>query len=211
MTGRWAGPPGTIVLDVDGTLVDTNYHHALAWYRAFRDNGVVLRLWRLHRHMGMGGDQLVAAVAGDRIERRCGDDIRAREATCYGELIDEVSLLPGAVELLEGLQSRGWTSVLDSSAKPSELDHYLDLLEARSRVDAWTSSADAQSAKPRPDLIHAALAKVGSSSGLMVGDSVFDCEASVPGGNRLGLSPDWWLFPGGTDRSRCPSGVLGTG
>lgn len=74
VAGRSAGPPGTIVLDADGTL-DTDYHHAMAWHRAFRDDGVVLPLWWLHRHMGMGmgmgGDQLIAAVA--RTERECGD------------------------------------------------------------------------------------------------------------------------------------------
>ena len=60
--------PPIAVLDVDGTLVDTNYHHAIAWYRAFREHGLTLPVWRIHRHIGMGGDQLVAAVAGDLVE-----------------------------------------------------------------------------------------------------------------------------------------------
>jgi beta-phosphoglucomutase-like phosphatase (HAD superfamily) len=67
------------ILDVDGTLVDTNYQHALAWYRAFRRHGIVLPVWRIHRHVGMGGDQLVKALAGPEVEEAQGDDIRARE------------------------------------------------------------------------------------------------------------------------------------
>jgi beta-phosphoglucomutase-like phosphatase (HAD superfamily) len=120
--------PRAFLLDVDGTLVDTNYHHAVAWYRAFREHDLTLPLWRIHRHMGMGGDQLVAALAGDDVERRIGDEVRAREKERYFELIDEVAPLNGARELLEDLHERGATVVLASSAKAEEVDHYLDLL-----------------------------------------------------------------------------------
>jgi beta-phosphoglucomutase-like phosphatase (HAD superfamily) len=72
-------PVAAAVLDIDGTLVDTNYHHAVALYRAFRRNGVVLPIWRIHRHIGMGGDQMVPSLCGDRVERDLGDDIRAAE------------------------------------------------------------------------------------------------------------------------------------
>ena len=71
------------LLDVDGTLVDTNYHHAIAWYRAFGEHGLTLPVWRIHRHIGRGGDQLVAAVAGKRVEDRQGDSIRAAETALY--------------------------------------------------------------------------------------------------------------------------------
>jgi beta-phosphoglucomutase-like phosphatase (HAD superfamily) len=71
--------PPAALLDVDGTLVDTNYQHALAWYRAFRRNGLILPLWRVHRHIGMGGDQLVESLGGPENEQRCGDAIRAAE------------------------------------------------------------------------------------------------------------------------------------
>ena len=77
--------PPIAVLDVDGTLVDTNYHHAIAWYRAFREHGLTLPVWRIHRHIGMGGDQLVAAVAGKRVEDRQGDSIRAAETALYAD------------------------------------------------------------------------------------------------------------------------------
>jgi beta-phosphoglucomutase-like phosphatase (HAD superfamily) len=82
--------PPIAVLDVDGTLVDTNYHHAIAWYRAFRQHELTLPVWRIHRHIGMGGDQLVAALAGQRVEDRQGDSIRASETALYADLIGEV-------------------------------------------------------------------------------------------------------------------------
>ncbi len=95
------------ILDIDGTLVDSNYHHAIAWYRAFRQHDVVLPVWRIHRHIGMGGDQLVAAVAGEEVERERGDDIRAAETERYAELIEEVRPLEGARELIEDLKRDG--------------------------------------------------------------------------------------------------------
>jgi beta-phosphoglucomutase-like phosphatase (HAD superfamily) len=91
--------PTAAILDVDGTLVDTNYHHALAWYRAFRQHGIVLPIWRIHRHIGMGGDQLVAALTSEEMEEQQGEDIRAAEKTLYFELIEEVQPLTGAREL----------------------------------------------------------------------------------------------------------------
>jgi HAD superfamily hydrolase (TIGR01509 family) len=166
------------ILDVDGTLVDTNYHHAIAWYRAFRSRGVTLPIWRIHRHIGMGGDQLVASLAGDGVEQREGDAIRAVEAERYSELIDEVQPLDGARDLITDLKGRTDSVVLASSAKEPEVDHYLDLLDARSLADEWTTSADVEATKPQPDLIHAAMGKARADSGVMIGDSVWDCEAA---------------------------------
>ena len=166
------------ILDVDGTLVDTNYHHAIAWHRAFCQNGIELPVWRIHRHIGMGGDQFVAALAGDAVEERCGDRIRAAEKDRYLELIDEVRPLAGSHELIEDLKGRGSVVVLASSAKQEEVDAYLDLLDARELVDGWTSSADVERTKPAPDLIEAALEKAGTRDGVMVGDSTWDIEAA---------------------------------
>ena len=174
--------PPAAILDVDGTLVDTNYHHALAWYRAFRRNGILLPLWRIHRHVGMGGDQLVGALAGDEVDAEHGDDIRAAEKELYGELIAEVEPLPGARELMVGLKRRGSTVVLASSAKEDEIDAYLELLGARELADAWTSSADVEETKPEPDLVRAALAKAGAERAVMVGDTTWDCEAAAKAG-----------------------------
>jgi HAD superfamily hydrolase (TIGR01549 family) len=166
------------ILDVDGTLVDSNYHHAIAWYRAFRQHDLVLPVWRIHRHIGMGGDQLVAAVAGEQVEREHGDDIRAAEAERYAEIIGEVRPLEGARGLIEDLKRDDRRVVLASSAKPEEVEHYLDLLDARELADAWTAAGDVERTKPEPDLIHAALERVGADRAVMVGDSTWDCEAA---------------------------------
>jgi HAD superfamily hydrolase (TIGR01549 family) len=170
------------ILDVDGTLVDTNYQHAIAWYRAFRRNGVVLPVWRIHRHVGMGGDHLVEALAGEEVEREKGDDIRDAEKEIYEELIDEVEALEGATGLIRDLKDRGHAVVLASSAKEEEVDHYLELLEARDLADGWTTSADVEATKPEPDLVKAAVEKAGGGEAVMVGDSTFDCEAAERAG-----------------------------
>jgi HAD superfamily hydrolase (TIGR01509 family) len=170
------------ILDIDGTLVDTNYHHAIAWHRAFTQNGVELPVWRIHRQIGMGGDQFVAALAGDEVEERHGDDIRDAEKDRYFELIDEVRPLEGSRELIEDLKQRGTTTVLASSAKKEEVEIYLDLLDARDLVDGWTTSADVERTKPAPDLIEAALEKAGTRDAVMVGDSVWDIEAAANAG-----------------------------
>jgi HAD superfamily hydrolase (TIGR01549 family) len=166
------------ILDIDGTLVDTNYQHTLAWFRAFREHHELLPLWRIHRHIGMGGDQLVASLCGDEVERSKGDDIRAAEKERYEELIGEVQPFAGARELIAELKERGHAVVLASSAKSDEVDHYLDLLDARELVDAWTDSSDVESTKPEPDLVHAAMDKAGNGDAVMVGDSTWDCEAA---------------------------------
>jgi HAD superfamily hydrolase (TIGR01509 family) len=166
------------ILDVDGTLVDSNYQHAIAWYRALREHGHVLPIWRIHRHIGMGSDQLVASLCGDEVEDEQGDDIRDAEKGLYMELIDEVEPLHGAHELIADLSRLGRRIVLASSAKPDELDHYLDLLDARGLAHAWTSSGDVEKTKPEPDLVHAALERAGNDSAVMVGDSTWDCEAA---------------------------------
>jgi HAD superfamily hydrolase (TIGR01549 family) len=166
------------ILDIDGTLVDSNYHHAIAWFRAFGDHDIVLPVWRIHRHIGMGGDQLVGALCGDEVELERGDDIRAAEKDRYFALIDEVRPLEGARGLIEDLKGKGREVVLASSAKPEEVDHYLDLLDARDLADAWTTSGDVEATKPHPDLIHAALDRVEARGAVMIGDSTWDCRAA---------------------------------
>jgi HAD superfamily hydrolase (TIGR01509 family) len=170
--------PAAAILDIDGTLVDTNYHHAVAWFRAFRQHGHVVPIWRIHRHIGMGGDQLVAALLSDEVEEREGDGIRAAEKALYLSVIAEVEPLRGARALLQDLRDRGRRVVLASSAKAVEVDHYLDLLQARELADGWTTSADVQRTKPAPDLVLAALEKLGGGPAVMVGDSTWDCEAA---------------------------------
>ena len=171
--------PPTAILDIDGTLVDTNYHHALAWYRAFRQHGVVLPIWRIHRHIGMGSDQLVGALAGEQVEDEKGDDIRTAEKALYLALIEEVEPMAGARDLLVDLKESGHTIVLASSAKADEVEHYLDLLDARALADDWTTSADVEATKPEPDLVHAARDKAGGGDAVMVGDTPWDCKAAA--------------------------------
>ena len=166
------------IIDIDGTLVDTNYHHAVAWYRAFRAHGFVVQLWRIHRHIGMGGDQLVGSLIGEEADAEHGDGLRDAEKQAYMQLIDEVAPLEGARELIVELKERGHTVILASSAKAEEADHYVDLLVVRDLVDGWTTSADVERTKPEPDLVVAALEKGGGGDAVMIGDSTWDCQAA---------------------------------
>ena len=170
--------PPAAILDIDGTLVDTNFHHAVAWFRAFHQHGIVLPIWRIHRHIGMGGDQMIGSLCGDDTEAEKGDDIRAAEKVLYSELIGEVEPLRGARELIVDLKDRGHPVVLASSAKEDEVDHYLELLDARDLADDWTTSADVESTKPEPDLVKAAMDKAGAGEAVMVGDTTWDVEAA---------------------------------
>jgi HAD superfamily hydrolase (TIGR01509 family) len=171
------------ILDIDGTLVDTNYHHAIAWFRAFRQHGIVLPVWRIHRHIGMGGDQMVRALTDERSDRERGDDIRTAEKALYLQLIGEVQPMERARELIEQLKERGHTVVLASSAKEDEVEHYLGLLDARDLADGWTTSADVEATKPEPDLVITALEKAGGSGdAVMVGDTPWDIHAAKGAG-----------------------------
>lgn len=172
------------IVDIDGTLVDSNYQHTLAWDRALREHGAFVALWRIHRRIGTGGDQIVAALAGDEVEERSGDAIREAEGARYRELIDEVRVLDGARELLQELRRRGLTTVLASSAKAEEVDRYVDMLGARDLVHGWTTAADVDESKPRPDLVRAALRMAGleANDAVLVGDTVWDVEAASRAG-----------------------------
>ena len=201
--GNGGGSKPAAILDVDGTLVDTNYQHALAWFRAFRQHGVVLPVWRIHRHVGMGGDQLVAALVSEDFDAEHGDDVRAAEKALYMSLIVEVQPLEGARELIHDLHRAGHAVVLASSAKADEIDHYLDLLDARGLVDGWTTSADVQSTKPEPDLVAAAIEKAGGGEAVMVGDSTWDCESA----RRAGVKTLGVLMGGFSERELLDAGA----
>ncbi|MDX6488200.1 MAG: hypothetical protein QOK13_815 [Gaiellaceae bacterium] len=170
------------VLDVDGTLVDTNYQHALCWYRAFRKHDVTIPVWRLHRHVGMGGDKFVAAVAGDEVEERLGDDVRDEWERLFDEVIGEVAPLEGARDLIVELKERGQAVVLASSAIEKHLDHFLELLDARNLADSWTTNDDVEASKPEPDLVNAALEKAETRDAAMLGDTPWDVEAARKAG-----------------------------
>jgi HAD superfamily hydrolase (TIGR01549 family) len=191
------------ILDVDGTLVDTNYQHALAWYRAFRQHGVVLPIWRIHRHVGMGGDQLVASLISEEFDAEHGDDVRAAEKALYMSLIVEVEPLEGSRELIVDLRESGHPVVLASSAKPDEVDHYIDLLDARGLVDGWTTSGDVERTKPEPDLVAAAVEKAGGGEAVMLGDSTWDCESA----KRAGVPTVGVLMGGFSDSELLDAGA----
>jgi HAD superfamily hydrolase (TIGR01549 family) len=167
-----------VLLDVDGTLVDSNYQHVLAWQRAFRSEGLTVAAWRIHRHVGMGGDQLVSALAGEDFEDGQGDAVRAAERKHFEEMIGEVVPIDGATALLQGLKDTGVKVVLASSGEAEHIEHYVDLLDARQVLDSWTTSADVEATKPEPDLLQVARDRVGGSHPVMVGDSTWDCEAA---------------------------------
>ncbi|MFE2754195.1 HAD family hydrolase [Actinosynnema sp. NPDC059335] len=172
----------TLVLDVDGTLVDTNYHHAVAWFRAFRRFDITVPTWRLHRAIGMGGDKLVAAVAGEHVERERGDDLRKAWEAAFEPMLSEIRPLEGAHRLVAAALEADFAVVLASSGKRHHVDHYLKLIDA-SGVPS-TSSDDVEESKPAPDLVEAALRHVdGSGRAAVIGDSVWDCEAA----RRAGL------------------------
>ena len=169
------------ILDIDGTLVDTNYQHTLAWFRAFARHGIILPIWQIHRRIGMGGDQVVESLCDRSTEERLGDEIRDAERQAYARLIGEVHAVSGARELVEELKDLGHTVVLASSAGSDEVDHYLGLLDLRELADGWTTSADVRSTKPEPDLVRAALERAGGhdAGAVMIGDTPWDVEAAL--------------------------------
>ena len=182
-------PARLAILDVDGTLVDSTYHHALAWQRAFRRHELTIPMWRIHRAIGKGGDRLVPDLAGEDVERRTGDALRSLQHDLYAELLPEVQPLEGAHELLAALKEDGWRVALASSGREDEIDGYLDLLDARELLDAVVSSADVDSSKPAPDVLALALEQAApeldASAAVMIGDATWDCEAA----RRAGMTP----------------------
>lgn len=201
-----SGQNSVVILDVDGTLVDTNYQHALAWYRAFREHGIVLPIWRIHRHIGMGGDQLVESLADAEVEDSLGDRIRSRESECYSEMIGEVEAMEQASEVLEDLHDRGHTIILASSAKQPEIEHYLDLLGARGLAHGWTSADDVEATKPQPDLVNVALecAYARPEQAVMIGDSPWDVRAA----ERAGVKTFAVMTGGFAREELCQAGAV---
>jgi beta-phosphoglucomutase-like phosphatase (HAD superfamily) len=176
-----------VIVDVDGTLVDSNYQHALAWYRSFRRIGVTLPLWRIHRHVGMGGDQIVPALTDEATDREHGDALRSGWTEEFDPMLREVAALEAAPDLLSAARDAGLDLVLASSGAPEHVEHFLDLVDGRRWAMAWTDSGDVERTKPAPDLLAVALDKIGARDhpdleAVLVGDSVWDCRAGANAG-----------------------------
>jgi HAD superfamily hydrolase (TIGR01509 family) len=171
--------PLAVIFDIDGTLVDTNYQHALAWYRAFRQQAVVMPIWRIHRAIGIGSDRIVEMLAGQQVEQDLGLILRDAQGPLYQEMIDEVEPMRDAHELLRDLKHAGHPVILASSAEQDEAERYIDLLDAREFVDGYTTSADVKASKPEPDIVNAAMEKAGGGPAVMIGDSTWDCKAAT--------------------------------
>jgi HAD superfamily hydrolase (TIGR01509 family) len=168
-----------VLLDVDGTLLDTNYLHALAWWRALRRHGRTYPMHQIHALIGMGGDKLVPELAGEDIDG-ASDDWSEE----FHRLLDDVSLLPGARTLVETLHDVGLVVVLASSAPGDDVDRFREVLE----VDRWlagaTSSDDADGSKPDADIFEVAMDRYGLDPArtVAVGDSIWDAKAAVRAG-----------------------------
>jgi HAD superfamily hydrolase (TIGR01549 family) len=167
----------TAVFDIDGTLVDSNYHHVVAWQRAFRSVGVDVPLWKVHRAIGMGGDMLVGRVAGDDVERKHGDDIRDAWEDAFDDMIDDVVAFEDAAAVIKAVHDRGFRVALASSGKKKHVDQFLDLVGDTSAADAILTSEDVERSKPEPDIVRRAIERAGGVSGVLIGDSIWDCQA----------------------------------
>lgn len=186
-----------VLLDVDGTLVDNNLLHVLAWQRAFRRIGRTVDSMTIVNAIGMGGDLLVPALLGDvdDVTAELARDLHAKAYVADG-LIEHSQTTPGALELLAALRKRGVRTALATSAKAVELAHYLRLLGGDDVVDATVTKEDVPASKPCPHVFAVALEKLGRpSSRLVVGDTTYDIAAA----KALGI-PCACVLTGGIER-----------
>jgi len=172
-----------VLLDVDGTLVDSNYLHVDAWLRAFADAGITLAAWRVHGAIGMGSTQLVDELAGDDADR-VRETVTEGHASYYAEDADRLRAFDGARELVRELAARGARPVLATSASPDELERLRSVLDLEQELHAVTSAEDVEAAKPEPDLVQVALEAAGAEpdDAVFVGDSVWDVKAAKRAG-----------------------------
>lgn len=182
-----------VLLDIDGTLVDSTYHHAVAWHRAFARHDLRPPMYRIHRTIGMGGDKLVAEVAGDDVEERLGDALRDAWKEEYLPLREEVRPLPGARDLVLALCSAGHRVALASSGDPQFSAEAVELLDIGDQIELLTTAEDVDASKPEPDLLEVTLQKMGDPGrAVLLGDTVHDVESA----RRAGL-PCVALLSGG--------------
>ena len=166
--------PG-VLFDVDGTLVDTNYLHTIAWSRALRDAGEWAPMNAIHRLVGMGGDQLLPELLGHMNERA-----KQLRSDHYRPLMAEARVFPGAADLLRRCHEAGLVVVLASSSPKDELEDLRKLIDAEDAIAAATTADDAEQSKPEPDIFLAAMDRAGidPDRALVVGDSIWDIQAA---------------------------------
>lgn len=172
--------PRAVLLDIDGTLVDSNYLHVEAWSHAFADLGLNVPDWRIHRLIGMDSSELLTKLLGDDADNYA-DRAKDLHAKHYSALAPRLHTLDGARELLAALSERGISVVLATSAPEDELVHLRKTLDAEKWVTAITSGDDVEDAKPNPGIVEVALERAGSAPGdtIMIGDAVWDIVAST--------------------------------
>jgi HAD superfamily hydrolase (TIGR01509 family) len=171
--------PAAVLFDVDGTLVDSNYLHAVCWWQAFIQAGHSVPMARIHRAIGMGSGQLLDALLPAVRDRDGDDGIRTAHSALYATYWSRQRPLPGAADLLRACKKRGLTVVLASSADALEFAVLRAVLDADDAIDEATSSADVERSKPAPDLVQVALnkARVPPGAAVFVGDTVWDVQA----------------------------------
>jgi HAD superfamily hydrolase (TIGR01509 family) len=176
-----------VLLDVDGTLVDSNDAHAHAWVKAFAEFGIPVSFEAVRWKIGMGGDKLMPAVSGIAEESPQGRRIAERRGEIFvTEWVPTLQPFPGSRDLVGGLKERGLTAVAASSAKKNELEALLEIAGVNALLDAATSSDDAEDSKPDPDIVQAALkrAQAAPADAIMIGDTPYDIEAARRAGVR---------------------------
>jgi HAD superfamily hydrolase (TIGR01509 family) len=164
-----------VLFDVDGTLVDTNYLHVLAWSQALRTNGHQVSMATLHRTVGQGADRFVESVLGHADEA-----VSDAHSDFYGPHLHDLVAFPGAADLLRATKKAGLRVVLATSASGEEVEHLRRAIDADDAIDEVTNKDDADASKPDPDIVRTALDKAGVVAGraVFVGDTVWDVEAA---------------------------------
>jgi HAD superfamily hydrolase (TIGR01509 family) len=172
-----------VVLDVDGTLMDTNYLHTEAWARAFEEVGHRIPRARLHKQIGKGSSLLIREFVEDEETEERIDELHSE---IYAELQEYGHPLPGAKELISSLRERGYEVWFVTSAKDEELEHHMQELEAEGRISGVVNSSAVENPKPAPDIFEQALQRAGASPDetVAVGDAVWDVEAADAAGIR---------------------------